>query len=96
MATTVVSVTAKADLEIAKDADRTTALIGDTVVYAIVVGNNGPNDVAWVNLRDVPPAGLTEVEWACMPPPVSTIMFPEGSVIGRPAPIAAAIGSSMR
>jgi len=27
---------------------------------------------------------------------MSMIMFPDGSVIGRPAPIAAAIGSSIR
>ena len=31
-----------------------------------------------------------------VPPPMSMIMFPDGSVIGRPAPIAAAIGSSIR
>ncbi len=31
-----------------------------------------------------------------VPPPMSTIMLPEGSVTGRPAPIAAAIGCSMR
>ena len=31
-----------------------------------------------------------------VPPPMSTIMLPVGSVIGRPAPIAAAIGSSIR
>src|SRR2546425_2917023 len=31
-----------------------------------------------------------------VPPPMSTIMFPPGSWIGKPAPIAAAIGSSIR
>src|SRR3989304_5242241 len=31
-----------------------------------------------------------------VPPPRSTIILPDGSVIGRPAPIAAAIGSSTR
>ncbi len=31
-----------------------------------------------------------------VPPPMSTIMLPDGSVIGRPAPIAAAIASSTR
>ena len=31
-----------------------------------------------------------------VPPPMSTIMLPLGSVIGRPAPIAAAIGSSIK
>ena len=30
-----------------------------------------------------------------VPPPTSTIMLPDGSVTGRPAPIAAAIGSSI-
>src|SRR3954467_8549952 len=31
-----------------------------------------------------------------VPPPMSTIMFPEGSVMGRPAPMAAAIGCSIK
>ena len=31
-----------------------------------------------------------------VPPPMSTIMLPPGSWIGRPAPMAAAIGSSIR
>ena len=31
-----------------------------------------------------------------VPPPMSTIMLPLGSVTGRPAPIAAAMGCSMR
>jgi hypothetical protein len=31
-----------------------------------------------------------------VPPPMSTIMFPVGSATGSPAPIAAAIGSSIR
>ena len=31
-----------------------------------------------------------------VPPPMSTIMLPAGSVTGIPTPIAAAIGSSMR
>ena len=31
-----------------------------------------------------------------VPPPMSTIMFPPGSWMGRPAPIAAAMGSSIR
>jgi hypothetical protein len=30
------------------------------------------------------------------PPPMSTIMLPDGSATGRPAPIAAAMGSSIR
>ena len=31
-----------------------------------------------------------------VPPPMSTTMLPPGSVIGIPAPIAAAMGSSIR
>ena len=31
-----------------------------------------------------------------VPPPMSTTMFPVGAVTSRPAPIAAAIGSSIR
>ena len=31
-----------------------------------------------------------------VPPPISTIIFAEGSSIGRPTPIAAAIGSSIK
>src|SRR5262249_5017924 len=31
-----------------------------------------------------------------VPPPMSTTMLPDGSVMGSPAPIAAAIGSSIR
>ncbi len=45
-------------------------------------------------LTTMPASEITAT--SVVPPPMSTIMFPEGSVIGRPAPIAAAIGSSMR
>ena len=31
-----------------------------------------------------------------VPPPMSTIMLPDGSVIGRPAPMAAAVACSIR
>ena len=42
----------------------------------------------------MPPSEMTAT--SVVPPPMSTIMFPVGSAIGRPAPIAAAIGSSIR
>ena len=42
----------------------------------------------------MPPREMTAT--SVVPPPMSTIMFPVGSETGRPAPIAAAIGSSMR
>ena len=41
----------------------------------------------------MPPSEMTAT--SVVPPPISTTMEPEGSVTGRPAPIAAAIGSSI-
>ena len=41
-----------------------------------------------------PPSEITAI--SAVPPPTSTTMFPIGSWIGRPAPIAAAIGCSIR
>src|SRR4029078_9070287 len=42
----------------------------------------------------MPPSEMTAP--SVVPPPMSTIMFPVGSATGSPAPIAAAIGSSIR
>ena len=42
----------------------------------------------------MPPIEMTAT--SVVPPPMSTIMEPPGSMTGRPAPIAAAIGSSIR
>ena len=42
----------------------------------------------------IPPKEMTAT--SVVPPPMSTTMEPVGSVTGRSAPIAAAIGSSMR
>ena len=42
----------------------------------------------------MPPNEITAT--SVVPPPISTTMLPEGSVTGKPAPIAAAIGSSIR
>ena len=41
----------------------------------------------------MPPREMTAT--SVVPPPMSTTMLPVGSLTGRPAPIAAAIGSSM-
>ena len=41
----------------------------------------------------MPPSEMTAT--SDVPPPMSTTMLPVGSCTGRPAPIAAAIGSSM-
>ena len=66
-ATVEVNVTSKADLQLAKDANRAGAMIGDTVVFTLVAANAGPNDVTGTRLVDVPPATLVDVEWACVP-----------------------------
>ena len=42
----------------------------------------------------MPPSEITAT--SVVPPPMSTTMFPSGSWIGRPAPIAAAMGCSMQ
>ena len=42
----------------------------------------------------IPPSEITAT--SVVPPPMSTIMFPVGSATGSPAPIAAAIGSSIK
>jgi hypothetical protein len=42
----------------------------------------------------MPPSEMTAT--SVVPPPMSTIMLPVGSATGSPAPMAAAIGSSIR
>ncbi len=44
-------------------------------------------------LVTIPPRLMTAT--SVVPPPMSTTMLPVGSFTGRPAPIAAAIGSSI-
>ncbi len=41
-----------------------------------------------------PPSEITAI--SVVPPPISTTMFPQGLEMSIPAPIAAAIGSSIR
>ena len=50
-----------------------------------------PTRTDW--LATTPPREMTAT--SVVPPPMSTIMLPVGSCTGRPAPMAAAIGSSM-
>ena len=47
-----------------------------------------------LRLTTMPPRLTTAT--SVVPPPMSTIRLPDGSLTGRPAPIAAAIGSSIR
>ena len=46
-----------------------------------------------LRLTTMPPRLMTAT--SVVPPPMSTIMLPVGSLTGRPAPIAAAMGSSI-
>ena len=50
-----------------------------------------PMRIDW--LVTMPPSEMTAT--SVVPPPMSTTMLPVGSCTGRPAPMAAAIGSSM-
>ncbi len=49
------------DISVSKTADKSTASVGDTVTYTIVVSNAGPSDATLVSLTDVLPGTLTFV-----------------------------------
>ena len=51
-----------------------------------------PTRIDWETT--IPPSDITAT--SRVPPPMSTTMLPVGSPTGSPAPIAAAIGSSIR
>ena len=51
-----------------------------------------PTRIDWETT--IPPSEMTAT--SLVPPPMSTTIDPVGSPTGRPAPIAAAIGSSIR
>ena len=53
--------------------------------------SNDPTRTAWS--ATTPPSEMSAV--SDVPPPTSTTMLPSGSLIGSPAPMAAAIGCSM-
>src|SRR6478735_2079690 len=50
--------------------------------------------IRMLRLTTMPPSEMTAT--SVVPPPMSTMRLPDGSLTGSPAPIAAAIGSSMR
>ena len=56
-----ITVSASADLAMAKSVDNATPLEGDTIVYTLTVTNNGPNDATGVSVNDTLPAGVTYV-----------------------------------
>lgn len=55
-----------ADLQVAKTNDRGSLLDGETVVYAIVVANAGPNAVIGATLTDTLPSTLINASWMCV------------------------------
>jgi uncharacterized repeat protein (TIGR01451 family) len=48
-----------ADLSLAKVADTDTANVGDTVLFSVMVANNGPDDATNVSVQESMPAGIT-------------------------------------
>ena len=61
-----------------------------------MLGRTPGNIVAVRPMKDGVIADFEITATSVVPPPMSTIMLPDASVIGRPAPMAAAIGSSIR
>ena len=61
-----INVTPGADLQIAKDNNRSGLLDGEVTVYAVVVANAGPNAVAGATITDTLPATLINGSWACI------------------------------
>jgi uncharacterized repeat protein (TIGR01451 family) len=55
-----------ADLSITKTDGRTTASIGDTIIYTIVASNAGPTIVTGATVADTIPASLTGATWTCV------------------------------
>lgn len=53
------------DLAITKDDGQTAYSPGGTVIYEIVVTNNGPVDVLGAQISDPLPNGITDASWAC-------------------------------
>jgi uncharacterized repeat protein (TIGR01451 family) len=56
---------ASADLSVTKTDGVSTYRPGDLLVYTVVVRNNGLDAAPQVRVRDVAPAGLTNVAWTC-------------------------------
>lgn len=56
---------ARADIEVTKTVDFTSALPGDVLGYDISVSNLGPNTADAVEITDTMPAGLLSAAWTC-------------------------------
>jgi len=57
----IVKLASEADLNITKTVDNTTPHVGDTIIYTIIVGNNGPDTSYGVTVTDILPQGLEYV-----------------------------------
>lgn len=53
------------DLSVTKTDGSTTYTAGSTVIYTVVVANNGPNNVIGAAVSDAKPAQVTTWDWAC-------------------------------
>ncbi|MCU0756170.1 MAG: hypothetical protein MUE46_13745 [Xanthomonadales bacterium] len=56
---------ANADVSVSKTNGVNTYRAGDLLVYTVQVRNTGPDAAPQVRVRDVAPAGLTNVAWTC-------------------------------
>ena len=62
-------------------------------MYLTIASSKSSPAILIEELTTVPPRDITAI--SVVPPPISTIMLPHGLEISIPAPIAAAIGSSI-
>ena len=60
-AVATINTDAAADLAVEKTIDRTTAPVGENVIFEVAVVNRGPNDTTGVSVLDLLPPGLTLV-----------------------------------
>jgi len=92
-----ITVTPGADLQVAKDNHRVGLLDGETVVYAIVVANAGPNAVAGATLTDTLPIALINGAWQCVPASsTATCPVPASGVGNLSTPINLGAGQYLR
>ena len=63
------------------------------LIYRIIASSKSSPAILMEALTTVPPNEITAISE--VPPPISTIILPQGLYISIPAPIAAAIGSSI-
>jgi hypothetical protein len=65
----------------------------DVMIQSMMAVSNSSPPTRMLRETTIPPSEMTAT--SVVPPPISTTIEPAGSPIGRPAPIAAAIGSSI-